>query len=286
MKREIITIDESLCNGCGACIPGCPEGALQIIDGKARLVSDLFCDGLGACIGHCPEGAITVETREAEAYDEKRVMKERIIPKGRSTVIAHLKHLTEHGADAYYQEAVEELKASEIDDVEKILKEVTGESSSADAPCEGGCPGLRLQMFDSAGDSHAAEETQSALTHWPIQMHLIQPGASVFKGADLLIAADCTAFTIGTFHRDLLSGKKAAIACPKLDTGLDEYREKITRLVDEARVNTITAAVMEVPCCSGLVQLVLQGVQQASRNVPVKMVQINVQGEIIKDEWI
>ena len=181
MKREIITIDEEKCDGCGECIPGCPEGALQVIDGKARLVSDLLCDGLGACVGHCPQGAITVEEREAEPYDERKVM-EVIVRQGENTLRAHLKHLKDHGQMALYAQA------------EAFLRErglsVPGEASSLGAhPAHGshaphaahgappgGCPGSRTQAF--AREDGAAQPSgplASALTHWPVQMHLLNP---------------------------------------------------------------------------------------------------------------
>ncbi len=289
MEREIILIDEQLCNGCGACIPGCPEGALQIIDGKARLVSDLFCDGLGACIGSCPEGAITVEKREAEPYEEHRVMVERIIPKGRSTILAHLKHLLDHGASTYYDQALESLRVSGIDDIEDIISEAEGkEEESASPGCAGdGCPGSLAKIFD-VGEKRADEtgDLSSSLTHWPVQMHLMNPESPQFRGKNFLLAADCTAFSLGSFHSRLLSGKTLGIACPKLDQGLDVYRDKIRLLIEKGGIQTLTVAVMEVPCCSSLVRIVLDAVRQAKRRVPVKVVQISIKGEIQKDEWI
>lgn len=283
MKREIIHIDEKLCNGCGACIPGCPEGALQIIDGKARLVSDLFCDGLGACIGTCPEGAITVESREAQPYDEHRVMTERIIPQGRATIIAHLKHLLEHGADTYFQDAVESLKQSGEEDVTGIIDAVQPKKHAAPA---GGCPGTLSRAFSSQGKDQESGDTSSKLTHWPIQMHLMNPSSPHLAGTDFLVAADCTAFALGSFHSSLLSGRTLGIACPKLDQGLEIYRDKIIQLIDQAKINTITAAVMEVPCCGSLVRIVLDAVRQAQRRVPVRLVQLSIHGEMQKDEWI
>ena len=203
MKRDILKIDEELCNGCGLCVPNCQEGALKIIDGKARLVSELLCDGLGACIGYCPEGAITIEKREAEPFSQP------------------------------------------------VL---------SDLPSE--------------------------LRQWPVQMHLLNPNAPYFLGADLLLAADCTAFSSGNFHRGFLKGKSLAIACPKLDQGIDVYTGKLTAMIDTAKVNTITVMMMEVPCCGGLLQIVKTALARSTRKVPVKQIIISTSGEVLKDEWI
>ena len=203
MKRDILKIDEELCNGCGLCVPNCQEGALKIIDGKARLVSELLCDGLGACIGYCPEGAITIEKREAEPFSQP------------------------------------------------VL---------SDLPSE--------------------------LRQWPIQMHLLNPNAPYFLGADLLLAADCTAFSSGNFHRGFLKGKSLAIACPKLDQGIDVYTGKLTAMIDTAKVNTITVMMMEVPCCGGLLQIVKTALARSTRKVPVKQIIISISGEVLKDEWV
>ena len=202
MKRDIIKIDEAKCNGCGVCVPNCHEGALQIIDGKVRLISDLMCDGLGACIGHCPEGAITIEQRECEPYDE-----------------------------------------------------ING-------------------------------SLQSQLRQWPVQLHLINPEALYFIGSDLLVAADCSAFTLGDFHQNWLRGKSLVIACPKLDQGKEIYLQKLITLIESSKVNTITVLIMEVPCCGGLLNIVEMAVQRAERTVPVKAVTISIKGEILNEQWI
>jgi len=172
MKREIITIDEKRCTGCGECIPGCPEGALQIIDGKARLISDLFCDGLGACLGHCPTGAMKIENREAVSYDEKRVMQESIVPGGTNVIAAHLRHLADHGQSVLLQQAYEYLQEKGIADP---LKNEAGEKSFAQHAHtlnhhhEGGCPGSRIMDFSDKGISSAfpAVGLESALRQWP-----------------------------------------------------------------------------------------------------------------------
>lgn len=279
MKRKIITIDQDACTGCGLCIPNCPEGAIQIIDGKARLVSDLMCDGLGACLGHCPEGAIAIEEREAEPYDEKKVMVN-IVAAGENTIKAHLKHLRDHGQSEYYEQAINYLKDHKID----IPKE---KEDTMQQPFTG-CPGSRAMTLERSGatDTAATGTRQSELGGWPVQMHLISPSAPHFKGADLLLAADCTAYAVGGFHKDFLKGRALAIACPKLDEGLDIYKEKIVALIDEARINTLTVMIMQVPCCGGLLRLAQQAVAEATRKVPVKAIVVSVNGEILKEEWV
>ncbi len=291
MKRDIIKIDEDLCNGCALCIPNCHEGALQIIEGKARLVSDLMCDGLGACIGHCPQGAITVEHREAEAYDETAVMLQ-MIDKGQATVIAHLKHLKEHDEKAYVKEGISVLQAAKDPsiNVEEVFNALHTKEKAPVVPVS--CPSSQSQSFKPSfvagmGMAPAAGSPRpSALQHWPVQMHLINPNAAYFKQSDLLLAADCTAFAMGGFHEDFLEGKTLAIACPKLDSGLDSYFDKLVRLIDEAEINTLTLMVMEVPCCGGLTRLATQAVAQAKRKVPIKQIMISIRGEVMSQEWI
>jgi NAD-dependent dihydropyrimidine dehydrogenase PreA subunit len=296
MIREIVKIDEELCNGCGLCIPNCHEGALQIIDGKARLISELMCDGLGACLGHCPQGALEIEKREADEYDETVVIQQ-MIPKGANTVIAHLKHLKDHNETAFLKEAVSYLRAhrEELElDVPAILSAVHNsqpEGHAQNGGCGGGCPGSAPVSFEKpafmmAPQAAAMPGGQSQLQQWPVQMHLINPAASYFNGADLLVAADCTAFAHGDFHGSFIKGKKLVIACPKLDEGKSVYLEKLVRLIDEARVNTITVAIMEVPCCGGLSQLVQMATGRASRKVPVKEVVIGIRGDIVAEEWV
>jgi NAD-dependent dihydropyrimidine dehydrogenase PreA subunit len=291
MIREIVKIDEDLCNGCGDCVPNCHEGALQIIDGKARLISELMCDGLGACLGHCPQGAITIEKREADEYDEVTVIAQ-MIKSGKATVFAHLKHLKEHGETGFLNQALTYIKANreampfKISEVHELLHGEKEHKHETGAGC--GCAGSAPQSFNVAGIKIAAPvgEVPSELTQWPVQMHLINPAASYFNGADLLVAADCAAFAYGNFHNDFIKGRKMVIACPKLDQGKEIYIQKLTRLIDEARVNTITVVIMEVPCCGGLSQIVQMATQSASRKVPVKEVVIGIKGEVLAEEWI
>ncbi len=290
MKRQIITIDEHKCTGCGDCIPGCPEGALQVIDGKARLISDLFCDGLGACIGHCPTGAMKIVTREAEPYSEKRVMHESIAKGGANVIAAHLHHLMDHGQNEFVQQALEYLEEQGI--ANPLERETVRDALSHHPAHAGGCPGSRTIDFNTRGKSDAAVATmpgvplQSALRQWPIQLHLVSPQAPYFQGSDLLLAADCAAFAVGDFHGKFMRGKSLAIACPKLDSEMDIYVEKLAAMIDMSRVNTITVAIMEVPCCGGLMSIVAEAQRKASRKVPVKKVVISLQGETLSEEWV
>lgn len=289
MKRDILRIDEDLCNGCGQCVPNCHEGALQVIDGKVRLISELMCDGLGACIGYCPEGAITIETREAETYRETKVM-DLMIDKGRNTLIAHLKHLKDHGETGFLQDGVNYLK----DHSDKLgfnlieaLQEVHGHGHQHNHE-GGGCPGSRALVIERPQEDNSilSADQPSELRQWPVQMHLLNPNAPYLRGADLLLAADCVAFSMGNFHNRYLKGRSLAIACPKLDHGTDIYIEKLTAMVDVAKVNTITVMMMEVPCCGGLLQMVKNALSNASRKVPVKQMIISLSGEVLNEDWI
>ncbi|MBD3322047.1 MAG: 4Fe-4S dicluster domain-containing protein [Chitinivibrionales bacterium] len=279
MKRQIITIDHETCTGCGLCIPNCPEGAIQLIDGKARLVSDIMCDGLGACLGHCPEGAIAIEEREAEPYDEKKVMAN-IVAQGENTIKAHLQHLQEHNETGLYNQAIEYCEQNNIE-----LPD-SREATMATTPFTG-CPGSRTMAFERKDAAEVEpEHQQSQLTHWPIQMHLISPNAPHYKNADLLLAADCTAFALGGFHNDYLKGKTLAIACPRLDEGKEIYLDKLKALADSAKINTLTVMIMQVPCCNGLLQLARQAAAEAKRKVPVKCIIVGMEGNILKEEWV
>ncbi len=293
MKREIIKIDLDLCNGCGVCVPNCHEGALQIIDGKARLISDLMCDGLGACIGHCPEGAITMETREAEPYNETMVIAE-MVKNGKNTVIAHLQHLKEHGETEFLKEGVAYLQAHKDEltfDVKEVMQKVhhnikNHEQHQQGAAC--GCPSAQTLTFAPKANATntVSGDINSELQQWPVQLHLVNPNAPYYRGADVVIAADCTAFAIGDFHRKFLKGKSLAIACPKLDSALDIYVEKITAMIEDAKVNTITVMIMEVPCCSGLLQMTRMAAKNATRKVPIKSLVVSIRGEVISEQWV
>ncbi|MEI8048152.1 MAG: 4Fe-4S dicluster domain-containing protein [Bacteroidota bacterium] len=307
MLRKIIKIDDEKCNGCGLCIPNCHEGALQIIDGKARLISDLFCDGLGACLGHCPEGAIEIIEREAEPYNETIVM-ETIAKQGRNTILAHLEHLRDHNEHEFLKEAVEYIKKHKIDlspeaslkpastlifpTMKDALNHVKPEHESA---C--GCGSSKTIDFRidtdkvnasvaSTSAATATELAQSELRQWPVQLHLVNPMASYFQGADVVLAADCVAFAMGDFHSRLLKNKSLAIACPKLDTNKEVYIEKLATMISEAKINTLTVPIMEVPCCGGLIQMAKMAVQQSGRNIPVKKIVVGIKGDILHEEWV
>jgi len=234
-EREIILIDEEKCDGCGECVTACAEGALAIVDGKAKLVNDIYCDGLGACIGECPTGALVIEKRTADAFDE---------------------------------EAVKALTASQ------------NKTPAAPLPC--GCPGTMARAFKPEKEPQACATgaVPSHLTHWPIQLHLINPAMPKFQQAHVLIAADCTAFAYGDFHNKLLKGKSLIIACPKLDSS-EGYMEKLISLFKDATPQSVTVARMEVPCCGGLAQMVTEAHKAAGSQVPLKEILIGVEGDIL-----
>lgn len=255
MIRQIVHIDEDKCDGCGLCVPACHEGAIRIVGGKARLVSDRLCDGLGACLGHCPRGAITVEQRVAEPYEL-------------GNAVAAQRETTGGGAL-------------------NVLQAESGEPGSA-AEC--GCPGSRVMSFQqpvtrkgapAAGEDRiAARETASELRHWPVQIQLVPPRAPMFDGARLLVAADCVPVAFGGFHTELLRGRVALIGCPKLDD-LDAYVRKLTEILACNALREIVVARMEVPCCQGLVAALLQARRQARREVDISEVVVGVRGEVV-----
>jgi ferredoxin len=306
VKRQIIKIDEDTCTGCGDCIPNCPEGALQIIDDKARIISDLFCDGLGACIGHCPVDAISIEEREAEEYEERKVM-ENVVKQGPNVITAHLVHLKEHGQTDYFNQAVEYLKENnmEVPNLGETPEEEVQAASANPGPihaCPGsavmdlreekkedtlpcGCPGSAV-MDLRAEEEECVEEVEtvvpkgvSQLRQWPVQIMLVPPNAPYFKDADLLIAADCVPFAYPDFHGDFLKDKILLVGCPKLDD-TEFYLQKITQILQMNDIKSLTIAHMEVPCCFGLVKLVEQAVSQSGKNIPIKDYTIGVKGDI------
>ncbi|MCD8079501.1 MAG: 4Fe-4S ferredoxin [Bacteroides sp.] len=297
MKRTIIKIDENLCDGCGICIEGCHEGALKLIDGKARLVSELYCDGLGACLGDCPVGAIALESREAETYDERAVM-ERLMPQGESVMKAHLLHLAEHGQTLLLQQAEAFLsergmrvrdyrrveQANHFSPVQK--KGLTGSVHPAPGAAPKGCPGSQPKISPLsryASDIGGERSGKSGeLRQWPVQLHLLSSTAPYWEGADVLVAADCTAFAAGDFHSAYLSGRRLTIACPKLDEGQEAYVEKLTHMMDRGGIRSLTVLVMEVPCCKGLLRLCREALSRASRKVPLTGIRISLQGELLE----
>jgi ferredoxin len=281
-KRKIIEIDEAKCTGCGECIPNCPEGALQVIDGKARLVSDLFCDGLGACVGHCPEGAMTVEEREAEPYEEAKVMAN-IVKAGPNTIAAHLKHLKDHSACDYYNEALTYLRQHNLSVPEAEAKgqKPRGKSQNEEPKLACGCAGSQvreLRPSDTRSLDPSIPRSLSALRNWPIQLTLIPTSAPYLKDADLLISADCVGSSHPNFHEDLVKGRVLIIACPKLDDA-DAYQEKLTAIFNHNSPRSVLVAHMTVPCCFGLVRLVKQAIADSGKTIPFADVTIDVDGK-------
>jgi Fe-S-cluster-containing hydrogenase component 2 len=271
MIRKIIEIDEEKCDGCGLCIPACPEGALKLVNGKAKLVKDFYCDGMGACLGHCPQGAIRVIEREAEDYDESRVI-ENVMSQGEAVVQQHLEHLRTNGDEESVQQAL------------KILqKKGLPVKRTQNSPVFRQCPGSATQSFQKTENQqdNSIEDISSELTHWPIQMHLISPHAPQYREADLLLAADCVAFSLGDFHRKYLANRKLVIACPKLDRGQEIYSEKLRMLIEDAGIKSLTVMVMQVPCCSGLVHLAKTALEQTQSKVPLQVVVVGVKGQIL-----
>jgi len=237
--RQIIEIDEELCDGCGLCIPSCAEGALQMVEGKAKLVSDSLCDGIGNCLGECPQGAIRVIEREAAEYDEAKVEQ-------------HLKQLK------LQQEPLE-----------------------AARPVNGGCPGAASRMFapaaEPAAESEEGSKLRSRLRNWPVELMLVPEQAPYYDGADLLISADCVPFAEPNFHGELLDGRVLMIACPKLDDA-QFYVAKLSRILSQNNIRSVTVAFMEVPCCFGLVHVVKQAIEQAGSGVDGRAVRVGIQG--------
>lgn len=261
MKRKIIEINEELCNGCGNCVTGCSEGALKIINGKAKVVNDKFCDGFGDCIGHCPTGALKIVERDTVEFDETAV--------------------ENHLRSNFGEEAVGKMK-----EVQKKHAHAPGNENAGHA--HGGCPSARFMNFkgDNAKNSAADDNgnspagvVNSELRQWPVQLHLVSPAHPAFMNCDILMAADCVAFTFGDFHRKLLKGKTLAVMCPKLDD-TDGYVEKLTEIFKNNNIKSVTCAVMEVPCCSGLLRIVKTALAESGADIPLKTITIGVDGSV------
>ncbi|MCI6929357.1 MAG: 4Fe-4S binding protein [Ruminococcus sp.] len=228
MIRKIIKIDEEKCNGCGVCVSACHEGAIGLVDGKAKLMRDDYCDGLGDCLPSCPTGAISFEQREAADYNEKAVMENR---------------LKKHGIANH-----------------------------------GGCPGSKLSRIMHGYGSHTDIKAESRLSQWPVQIKLVPVNAPYFDGADLLIAADCTAFAYGNFHNDFIKDKITLIGCPKLDSV--DYSEKLTAILAVNDIKSVTVVRMEVPCCGGIQTAVQKALDASGKNVPLNVTVISTDGKI------
>ncbi|MFA6226651.1 MAG: 4Fe-4S dicluster domain-containing protein [Methanoregula sp.] len=297
MKRKNIGIDETKCTGCGQCIPDCPEGALQLIEGKARLVSDLFCDGLGACIGTCPEGAISIVEREASLYDEKAVMAT-IVRQGVPVIKAHLEHLAGNGQRELYNEAIEYLIEHTIaipdhDNTAVIRKPlldsarkkpaITCPPALADHHPFGACPGSAARSIPRSphiSTRQPSAETGSELRQWPVQLTLLNPAAPYFDNADLLVSADCVPFAFPKFHAEFLRDRIVIIFCQKLDADIDGYITKLAEIFTLHMIKSITVVHMEVPCCSGVRYVVDRALEQSGRKSPVTDTTITIDGGI------
>ena len=234
MIRKIIKIDEEKCNGCGACAAACHEGAIEMINGKARLTREDYCDGLGDCLPACPADAISFEEREAPAYDEAAVLKS------------------------------------------KAQKE--GEKESL--PC--GCPGTNAKAIkrESQAEQFSTAPVFSQLSQWPVQIKLAPPKAPYFENANLLIAADCTAYAYGNFHNDFIKNRITLIGCPKLD--MADYTEKLTAIIGGNNIKSVTVVRMEVPCCGGIESATKQALINSGKFIPWNIVTISTDGRILE----
>ncbi len=243
-KRKIIEIDEERCTGCGACVTKCAEGALQIVDGKAKVVNEVFCDGLGACIGECPEGALRIIERDALEFDVEAVKRH-------------------------------------ISDDDREHAEVHGEAPACG--CPGHAP-VALKAGGRTGKAGAAkqEDLPPELINWPVQWRLVSPSMSFFRDQEVLIAADCVPFAMRDFHGKFLAGRPVIIGCPKLDEQ-KAYLEKLTDIIKRSGLRSIQIVHMEVPCCFGLEKLVDEAVQRSGRKVRVKVAVVGTKGEVLKE---
>jgi Pyruvate/2-oxoacid:ferredoxin oxidoreductase delta subunit len=241
--RKIVEIDEDLCDGCGECVPFCAEGAIEIIDGKAKLVEDKYCDGLGACLGECPNDALRIIEREAEEFDH--------------------------------------------DAVQEFLKETVRAEAKQQSTLACGCPSAQIQTFSQTPPGHGAEgplvrtSSVSALSHWPVQIRLVPATAPFLKGADLLVAADCTPVMYSDFHRDFLKGRVVLLGCPKFDNA-EEYVQKFAEIFNTAEIKSITVLVAEVPCCQSFPLIVEKGLKMAGKKTYMELVVISPRGEILE----
>jgi NAD-dependent dihydropyrimidine dehydrogenase PreA subunit len=246
--RNIVKIDESKCNGCGLCVNACAEGAIQLINGKARLVSEIYCDGLGACLRHCPQGAIAIEQRDATDFDEKAVHE-------------HLKTT----------------KAPSVSD---------GMNSAPAAAAFGGCPGMQMKTLKARNvpvalkrSEDGNDTTESQLGQWPVQLKLVSPMAPYFAESDLLLVADCVPFAMGDFHSTLLKDHTIAVGCPKLDDS-GYYVDKLAQIIEHNHLRSLTVVHMEVPCCSGLLRIAEAAIQKTGVKMDYEDITISLQGEI------
>jgi len=256
MLRKMVKIDEEKCNGCGLCVPSCAEGAIQIIDGKAKLIADNLCDGLGACLGDCPLDAITIEEREADEFDE-------------TAVEEHLKEISREPQPHHHGPA-----ASTGGCPSAAVKNFAAPAAA------GGCPSARTVNFSEPEEEGNEDlgSRPSRLAQWPIQLHLLPPTAPFFQNADVVLAADCAPFAYADFQEDLLKGKALAIACPKLDN-TEPYVDKLVAMITQSNIKSLTVVHMEVPCCNGLIFMARQAIEKSGRDIPLETVCIGIRGD-------
>jgi Pyruvate/2-oxoacid:ferredoxin oxidoreductase delta subunit len=266
VTRKIIEINDDLCDGCGQCVPSCAEGALQIVDGKAKLVAEVYCDGLGACLGECPNDALRVMERDADEFDEHAV--------------------------------------------EKHLSSMEKEEGLPVIPIMSGCPSGQIKTFTRSGPHQEASgpptrvvgpptrvvgpptdvvgpavegQSESALTHWPVQIRLVPPTAPFLKGANLLVVADCVPVAYPNFHKDFLKGKVVMVGCPKFDD-VPGYIQKFADIFKMADIRSVSVLVMEVPCCQGLPIILERGMEKAGKKIPMEKVVISARGDVLGRE--
>ncbi len=252
IRRKIIQIDEEKCDGCGLCVPGCAEGAIQVIGGKARLVSDVYCDGLGACLGECPQEAISMAEREARPFDEEAAR--------------------EHVAGLAGKRAAAEAAPCAC----------PGAAVKTLAPLAV-LPAQGVREEDSRGQQSHDEEAgePSALRNWPVQLHLVPPNVPFLQDADVLLVADCVPFALPDFHRRFLRGRPVVIGCPKLDNS-QTYVEKLADMITLSSIRSLTVVHMEVPCCTGLVRIAEAALRVSGQEVPLDDVTISIRGKVVR----
>lgn len=295
VKRKIIKVDDDKCNGCGVCMPNCPEGALQIVDTpkgpKVRLVKENFCDGLGACLGNCPTGALEVVEAEVDAYDEKSVINH-IKKTAPDKLEAHIEHLKEHAAEL----DGETLKAAGIKPADRPRGggghhgslHAHGTQAKSGSPC--GCPSASTMSWDDdkkSGEGHRGSrrsetDSPSELRQWPVQLKLVNPLAAYFAlpgGTNLVVTSDCAPFAYANFHRDFLKGKTVVVGCPKLDD-IEYYVGKLTDIFKGGNIKSVETIIMEVPCCSGLRSAVDEAIRLSGKKIAHITTVVGIKGDL------
>lgn len=269
--RRIVEIDEELCDGCGLCALACAEGALEIRDGKARIISDSYCDGLGACLSGCPQGAVRIIEREADEFDPEAV-EEHLEKQGKT-----LHDSAPHGGIPAPEAAAPQGKGATLP--------MSGNQQGFTTGCS--CPSTRVETFakgpigQSKPEGSGPAQTESQLSHWPVQIRLVPPTAPFLKNADLLVVSDCAPVAYPNFHHDFVKGKVVLMGCPKLDNA-SEYVSKFAEIFSKSDIRSITVLDMEVPCCSALPLIVQKGMKEAGKSIPLEDIVVGVRGNIVK----